>query len=166
MTFKQLIESNTWTDISPIFLNLYPDAEEDLLGYELVFKKLESIIPEKTEVSIIISKEKDGEEDYFDVSGLHNNPKSKEDKYPQGLELTSWNKWLGMDIHKQTLKGYSELEIIAHCLYEMSFAGFSEEDIPKALHRIEKSIKERQTMTKEERDMNAVSIEEIFKGIE
>lgn len=162
MTFKKLIESNTWSQVSPIFLNLYPDAKDDLSGYESVFKKLESIVAEKTDISIVIYKEKDDDEEYLDVSGLHNNPKNKEDEYPQGIELVPWHKWLGMDISRETLENYSALEIIAHCLYEMTFAGFSEEDIPRALRSIEKSTKEREIMTEEERDANTASVEEIL----
>lgn len=162
MTFKQLIQTNTWSAISPLFLKLYPDAEEDMLGYELVFNKLMSMDPEKTAMSIVIYKEKDGQDEYIDVSGLHNHPKNEEEKYPQGIELTPWPEWLGMDISEETLKDYSEPEILIHCLYEMTFAGFSEDDIPKALRKINKNITERDTMTKEESDAIAASVEELL----
>lgn len=36
-----------------------------------------------------------------------------------------------MTISKESLDYFSELEIIVHCLYEMTFMGFSDEDIQK-----------------------------------
>jgi len=39
------------------------------------------------------------------------------------IEFTEWKQWLGMDIASVTLKRFLELEIITHCLYEMTFIG-------------------------------------------
>lgn len=55
-------------------------------GYELVFEKLKKAQPRDTDYSIIITKEKDGDEEYFEVSGLHKQPITEEDKYLQGIE--------------------------------------------------------------------------------
>lgn len=40
-----------------------------------------------------------------------------------------------MDICEESLNSFSQQEIIVHCLYEMTFAGFKEEDIQKSLPR-------------------------------
>lgn len=162
MTFKELIESNTWPTISSLFLESYPQAEKNMEGYKTVFEKLTVMDSEKSDMSIIISKEKDGNEEYIDVSGLYNKPKNEEEHYSQGIEFTPWGKWLGMDISKESLAAFSEPEIIVHCLYEMTFVGFSEEDIQKRISRIEKSRKERESMTEEERDAITASVEELL----
>lgn len=165
MTLKNLIKNNKWAAISPLFLDLYSDAEEDIVGYEVVFNNLGSMKPVKIDMFIVIYKEKDSEEEYIDVSGLHKYPKNKEEKYPQGIELTPWSKWLGMTIHPATLEMYSEQEIIVHCLYEMTFAGFSNEDIPKAIQKIENRMKEPKTMTEKERLANTEAVEEMLNGL-
>ena len=108
MTLKQLLKTNTWLAISSMFIDLYPDAEINIKGYEAVFQKLVIMDTEGTEILIVISKEKDDDEEYIDVSGLHNYPKNQEENYPQGLELTPWCKWLGMDISKESFKDFSE----------------------------------------------------------
>ena len=51
------------------------------------------------------------------------------DVTPYALEFTDWSEWLGMNISDLTLSSYSEREIIAHCLYEMTFFGYSNDEI-------------------------------------
>lgn len=163
MTLKQLILNTTWPNISSLFLELHPEAEENIKGYKNVFEKLQLMEPEEMDISIIITKENDGDDVYFDVSGLYKHPKNEEDHYPQGLELTPWRKWLGMDISKDSFNNFTELEIIVHCLYEMTFVGFEEEDIEKRIRSIEKSRKERKSMTEEDSDAITASVEKILR---
>lgn len=167
MTFKQLIQTNTWPNISAIFLAIYPDAAANMEGYKTVFEKLVVMDPAEMDMSIVISKEKDDfdDEEYIGVSGLYNNPKNEEEHYSQGIEFTPWRNWLGMDISAESLANFSEQEIIVHCLYEMTFVGFSEEDIQKVLSKHEKSIGEYKTLTEEERSVSTASIEELFKEL-
>ncbi|MEO5787753.1 MAG: DUF6557 family protein [Gelidibacter sp.] len=163
MTLKQILQTNTWSTILPVFLKTYPEAEENIKGYQTVFEKLVIMSPEENDMSIVITKEKDGEDEYIDVSGVHKNPKNEEGTYSQAIEFTPWREWLGMDINKETSNDFSGLEIIVHCLYEMTFVGFTEEVIQEKINRIEKSRKERESMTKAERDATAISAEELFK---
>ncbi|RXJ51114.1 DUF6557 family protein [Gelidibacter gilvus] len=163
MKLKQLLQTNDWPAILPIFLKTYPEAEENINGYRIVFEKLVMLSPKETDMSIVITQEKDGDEDYIDVSGLHNNPKNKEETYSQGIELVSWREWLGMDISKESLANFSESEIIVHCIYEMTYIGFTEEVIQEKNDRIEKSRKARESMTDEESDAITASVEEILR---
>ena len=91
--------------------------------------------PEIIDMSIVITKEKEDDEEYVDVSGLYNNPKNVGEKYSQGIELVPWRKWLGMDMSKESLKNYLNQEIVVRCLYEMTFLGFNEKEIRKNLKR-------------------------------
>jgi hypothetical protein len=136
MTLNQLIENNTWKNVSSILIEIYPKAEKNKQVYQLVFEKLKKINPEQIDISIVITKEIDEDEEYIDVSGILKHPKSDDEKYPQGIEFCSWCQWLGMDINKDSFIDFSEEEIIAHCLYEMTFISFSEEDIQKAHSRL------------------------------
>ncbi|NLO51569.1 MAG: hypothetical protein GX103_10490, partial [Bacteroidales bacterium] len=74
--------------------------------------------------------------------------------------------WLGMEISQESLQHFSELEIISHCLYEMTFVGFEEEEIQKELNSLEKSIEEYKNMTDEEKKANTISLEELLKDLE
>ncbi|MDD4176802.1 MAG: hypothetical protein PHY58_06890, partial [Bacteroidales bacterium] len=137
-------------------------------GYKKVFEELLFMHPEDSEISIVVAHQKDdydGEE-YVNVSGKYANPKSEEEEFSQAIEFTPWNKWLGMEISQESLQHFSELEIISHCLYEMTFVGFEEEEIQKELNSLEKSIEEYKNMTDEEKKANTISLEELLKDLE
>lgn len=168
MTLKQLIQNTSWPEISSLFLEIYPDAEENIKGYEKVFEKLRLIEPEQIDMSIVITTENDvydGEE-YIEVCGLYNNPKNDEEHYSQGIEITPWRQWLGMDISKESLASFTPQEVIVHCIYEMTFVGFSEEDIQKKMDSIEQSKKDFLELPEEELFASAASIEELLKDWE
>jgi len=131
MTLKELIHTYKWETISTQFLECYPEAEKDLEGYKMVFEKLKAMEQQLIAMAIIISKEEDVTDDdqFIDVAGIHTHPKNIEENYPQGIEFLPWRQWLGMDIHTDSLANFSEQEIIVHCLYEMTFEGFNEENI-------------------------------------
>ncbi|MCZ4319045.1 hypothetical protein O4H26_08590 [Aequorivita viscosa] len=131
MTLKELIQNYSWPSIYSKFLEIYPEAEKGLQGYKTVFEKLSNMKAEPIDMAIAITKEKDMiDGDYFiDVVGKYNNPTTPEEKYPQGIEFLPWRQWLGMNIDKNSLMNFSEQEIIVHCLYEMTFEGFNEDEI-------------------------------------
>ena len=133
MTLKALMQNSEWPAISVKFLEIFPEAKKNLEGYKTVFEKLMVMEPERIDMTIVVAKEKDEDEEYIEVSGLHNNPKNQSEKYLQGIELVPWRKWLGMDISSESLDSYSPQEIIARCLDEMTFFGFHEEDIQKKI---------------------------------
>lgn len=164
MTLKELVLRYDWPIISLTLVEIYPEAEKNKHDYKLVFKKLENINFEKTDISIVITKERDDDEEYIDVSGRHKYPKTDEDKYPQGLEFSPWCKWLGMDIDKNSVTDFSEPEIIAHCLYEMTFISFHEEDIVEARHTLHKNDQINKSLSEKESLKNMHDVEEILKN--
>lgn len=164
MTFKQFLQNNAWLSISATLLELYPDEEKNSAGYEAVFEKLLMMNPEETDMTIVVTQVKDdfdGEE-YVNVSGTHNHPKTEEEKFSQAIEFSPWNQWLDMDISTESLNDFSELEIIAHCLYEMTFVGFEEEDIQEELSDLEKTVEDYKAMTEEEKQENTTSLDELW----
>jgi hypothetical protein len=168
MKFKELVQTNSWLSVATILLQLYPDEEKNISGYQKVFEELLYIHPEDSEILIVVAHQKDdfdGEE-YVDVSGKYANPKNEEEEFFQAIEFTPWNKWLGMEISPESLLHFSELEIISHCLYEMTFAGFEEKKIQEKLKRMEKSIEDYKNMTDEEKKANTTSLEELMKDLE
>jgi len=168
MTFKKLIQSNSWLSIETILLELYPDEEKNISGYQDVFEKLLFMNAEDSEITIDVVHQKDdfdGEE-YVDVSGSYKHPKNEEEKFSQAIEFIAWNKWLGMDISQESLLHFSELEIISHCLYEMTFIGFEEEDIREEFKTIENSIEDYKNMTDEEQNANTTSLEDLLKDLD
>ena len=157
MIFKELIQSNEWYSVSQIFLELYPNHEKSLNGYENVFYELRNLEPINSDVQIQL--ENYGE--YVDVSGFKPN-----DEYSWAIEFRPWNEWLGMEVFPKTLEVFTELEIICHCLFEMTFFGFEEEEIQDQYKEINDLKEEYDNLSKEEKNDRTTSIEDLLKDIE
>lgn len=54
-----------------------------------------------------------------------------------------------MGLAPETLENFSELEIIAHCLYEMTFCGYEQDEIQKQLASIDKTVEDFKKLTDE-----------------
>ncbi len=152
MKFKELICKYNWNDVHSIVMQLYPDQEKNIEGYKQVFEELYAIKSVETKMRIVIEDVFDeyDKEYYTYVSGKDGSLNKESDpgrfkddeignqEVSYAIEFTDWAEWLAMDIDHESLSKYSELEIIGHCLLEMTFYGFTREDIKKAIHTIHK----------------------------
>ena len=158
MKLIDLIKTNDWPSLQNTFLNLYPDEETLIDEYKNVFEKLQSLESTNMDLEIVITKIGSEESDfYIDVSGHEKNQDSSSDTY--SLASTKWNKWLGMNINQNTLNEFNELEIISHCLYEMTFFAFDEDEIQEYLASLEKSMEEYKELSDEEKKAQTLTIE-------
>lgn len=155
---KKLIDKYNFKTIKKRFLELYPDQKKNIPGYEKVFERLKKLKPKKDnfKISLRVYKEK-GEEDWIKVSGL--NPKDKNVSY--AIEFTSWNQWLGMKIERKTLKLFPEIDIICHCLWEMTFMGFEEKEIQKDFKDLIKTTKKIKKDIKAGKKVKSISLKEF-----
>lgn len=133
-----------------------------------MFEKLLLMDVKDSAISIDVVQQKDDFDGsaYVDVSGSYKYPKNEEEKFSQAIEFTPWNQWLGMEISSESFVNFSELEIISHCLHEMTFMGFEEEEIQDELKSIENTIEDYKNMTDEEKDSNTTSLDEFLKDLE
>lgn len=170
MKLYELIKSNNWLSVQLTLLSLYPDQDSMLDEYRNVYEKLKITEPEdQDELEIILTEyESDpnfesDEETYIDVSGQKKIPDSNAITNGYALEFLEWNKWLGMDIAKVTTKKFSDLEIIAHCLYEMTFVDYDEKSIQQQLKSINDSVEEYKKLSDEEKKQKTISLDELKK---
>jgi len=177
MKFKQLIDKYSWGDVWSTFRKLYSDQEKNCEGYKQVFSELRTIKPVETKMRIVIEDvpEEGNQESYVHVSGKDGTLKkaihskhfkndgmgNQEESF--AIEYTPWKKWLGMKIDPLSSERYSEDEIIAHCLWEMTFAGFDQASIKKQINELKRRVEEIDNMTKEERKEKLIPLEEIEK---
>lgn len=126
MRLKELINRYKWNEISSAIIRLYPDQKRGIQRYKKVLAVLCSIKPGETKWSIVIEDcfDEDEQEYYVDVSA-----KNPGEQQLYALDLTNWEEWLGMEISYRTLRKYSKLDIIAHCLWEMTWHGYEQKDI-------------------------------------
>ena len=143
MKFKDLVDKYAWDDAQAVLLQLYPDEEKSLAGYRQVYETLRSLQPAETKLRICIETVTDDLDGttYEDVSGKDGttwretapeadwNDERGNEEASFGIEFTDWAEWLGMEIDLQTADRYPELAIIGHCLWEMTFVGYSREAV-------------------------------------
>lgn len=167
MNLKTLLQKHSWLSAATILFELYPEEEKNSSGYREVFEKLLLLSPEDSTITIVIKTCKDDfdGEVYVDVSGIHRHPENEEDAISLALEFTLWKEWLGMEIHPISLAHFSELEIIAYCLHEMTFIGFEEERIQNEMRRLKQISEDFKNMTVEEKEANTISLEELLKQL-
>lgn len=103
---------------------------------------------------------------YVDVSGRKLKPETNSISDSYAIEFVKWEKWLGMDLAPETLDNFSELEIIAHCLFEMTFCGYEQEEIQEQFDSINKTIDEYKSLTDEEKKDQTISLEELKKNLD
>lgn len=82
------------------------------------------------------------------------------------LEFVPWREWLGMTIPRKLLSDFNEPEIIAHCLYEMTFHGFDEKKIQAEFAEIKKSAEEMKNLTTEELNSKAISLDDLLDELD
>lgn len=171
MKLNDIIKSYNWLSIELTLIRLYPDQEILVDDYRNVFEKLKFLVPEEYDMSIVLTEydcDPDDESEvrtYVDVSGRkkEKDPNSITDSY--AIEFVAWDKWLGMDLAPETTIKFSNLEIIAHCLYEMTFIGYNEEEINEQFETINDRVEEYKNLTKEEKEEKTITLDELKRRL-
>ena len=169
MTLSNLIQSNEWLSVELTMLSLYPDQKESIEAYKQIFEMLKDRTPANTETEIILQQcydDENGEESYIDVSGRDPNAGKDELTDRLAIEFTPWNEWLGMTISNETLADFNELEIISHCLFEMTFVSFDEKEIQEYLESLNKTAEEFRNLTDEEKKARTRSLDDLLSDFD
>lgn len=167
MILKELINTNQWLSVEFTLLSLYPDQEDSIDLYKEVYEKLRLIEPITGDMSIVLThydEEEEPDDNYVQVSGKKYNELEKKIEH-YAIEFSPWNEWLGMEIEEETLASFNELEIISHCLFEMTFVSFDEEEIQDEFNALKKRADEFENMTDEEKKASTRSLDDFLKGL-
>lgn len=159
MNFYELIKTNNWLSVSMTLTNLYPDQLKSIEMYESVFESIQRMTITESDIQIVLQQcndEENNEESYVDVSGSKKNS-NFESTENLAIEFVPWTEWLGMAVGQETMIEFSELEIVSHCLYEMTFVGFDEEEIQKQFSSINKTVDDCKNMTEDEKQKRSKS---------
>lgn len=173
MKLSELIKSYNWLSVELTLLKLYPDHNQMLDEYRKVYEKLKVTEPADYDELEIILTEYDSDPDfdsdketYVDVLGQKKNSDPNDISNSYAIEFLEWDKWLGMDLALQTTKNFSDLEIIAHCLYEMTFIDYDEDVIQQQLKSLTDTVEEYKKLTDEERKQKTISFEEFKRRLD
>lgn len=135
-TLHDLIINNkdNWNEIKKFMLYFYEDnQEQNMTGYLKVFDELQHLTPTENVKDFEINIES-SDELGWDVYG-----KCSNDEIPYSLSYERWEDWLGYLINNIKLP---EPEIIAHCLYEITWNGFNQEQIQKNMDYLRNAMNE------------------------
>jgi hypothetical protein len=173
MKLYELIKSNNWLSVELTLLKLHPDQDKMLDEYRNIYEKLKITEPADYDELEIILTEYDCDpnyasdmETYVDVSGQKKTPDPDAITNGYAIEFLDWDKWLGMELAAETTKNFSDLEIIAHCLYEMTFVDYEEEAIQEKLKSLTDTVEEYKKLTDEEKKQKKLSLEELKRLID
>ena len=164
MKLTEIIKSYHWLSVEIILLELYPNQAKQIEEYERIFKDLQQKEPVESDILIVLKQhisDEDSSKSYVEVSGLDLN----DSEYGLALDFTPWQKWLGMNISEETIEKFTELEIIAHCLWEMTFVDFDESEIQAKISEVEQSMEEYKNMTDEKRAANTKTLDDLIKEL-
>jgi hypothetical protein len=133
MTFKELLDSLTDDTITASLHKLYYSDRPDynFTSYLTALKAIRALAPTESNLTIVVkavtadSNPGDFVEEFVDVDCRDDNGKV------WALDFVPWNKWLGSEVDAISLVGFGKAEIAAHCLWEMTFYGYTEEKIRK-----------------------------------
>ena len=138
MRLAQLLEAAPWAETAACFRRAYcgertpgdlTDAEfVDL--HEHVYVQLLMLDPEPSDVVLDVTEVEDWPADVYGIA-----PGTKE---RLGLCLTRWEEWLGMEVAPSALERFPAPEIIAHCIWEMSFNGYEQDRIARFREDLER----------------------------
>ncbi len=145
MKLKEIIKVTNWENVSEVFLQNYPDQKKSIDGYEMVYKKLKTKSPAISKMELFCHKGDvilKGDEPFHEVFGVDGTKREDGELEKFSLGLTSWSKWLGCSLSESTLSNYTKEEIISHCLFDMTFHGFSEPEMKKERKKLGNSIKD------------------------
>lgn len=132
---KDYIADADIDEVMEAMCKFWPEQMKSYNGYASVLEKLKNMKAIKTDWFVRVRhihnaprKSSYGdyifpEEDYLSVDGMN------AAKRFYAIEYVPWNEWLGMNILQETLDSLSKNEIIAGMLYEMTWSGFTEEEV-------------------------------------
>jgi hypothetical protein len=149
MIFKELLAKYSDEDAINRVMVLYPDQQKNKAGYVKAIAELRKKRAQKTDVSIkvetMLAKDdpfaEPEDKDWIDICG-----KKASGDENWALDLTSWNEWLSMPITEESLKNFSELDILAHCLWEMTWHGYTNRSIQARMKDLKLRVDEIQEM--------------------
>jgi hypothetical protein len=113
-----------------------PDAVADVLG------QLRKLAPDpggsRYQLSIELTSPIDPKDKpLWDVSCI-----KEGDPDRCGLDLSPWDEWLALRVPQSLLDKMTAAAIVAHCVWEMTFYGFTQEKIAAFRAELECSVKE------------------------
>jgi hypothetical protein len=158
---RDLVGRVGWPAAEAALVEAYPGEAERVHRYRAVYERLVSLEPVPCDFVLRIEPRQDDHEEWLEVLGEDGSFREDGELERFALELMPWSKWLGVAVPEELRRELGDAEIVAHCLYEMTFAGFDEETIQAEVEELSRRVRELDEMTPEEREKHLIPWEEV-----
>jgi hypothetical protein len=75
-------------------------------------------------MQIVLTRRKENKEKWVSVDGDNGTNQN------WALDFTRWGDWLGMEFDKKTIqRKFPKLDMLVHCLWEMTWEGYSDKQV-------------------------------------
>ncbi len=167
MIFKELIHKVDREKVKESLSNLYPDdSKKNLEEYLGMLDKLKEMRPDlvirhSSDRSMIIAVDWYPPEFEFEEEGHY-----RVHGYEHGkgifwaLEFSPWKKWLGWKVDERFIMIHGEADYVAHCLWEMSYNGFTEEELQERIDLLDGRVDDIK-----DSDIKLLSHEEVIENL-
>jgi hypothetical protein len=181
VTLGELIGSTTWAEVKAALQWLLPNEQGSLPGFRKVFSDLQRVNPKRDAMRIAIECAPMPGDDEKPVPGVfgrdgtlnrdlddfnhlrkHATAEYGAEETKWSLSLRPWESWLGMTLEPKTLAAYTPAQVIALCLNEMTFHGFSEAEIREVSEELTQRAAQVAAMSREERSRQLIPAEKVF----
>lgn len=128
MILKDIVNEVDSVDVMVALSKSYKDQEKNITGYKRVLEELKGLEPTSVlEGWYVIIQYIEPTEDingYYSVSGV--NP---DEDMLYAMEYEPWGNWLALKVYDNAFDDMTKAEFMAHVLWEMTWAGFSQERV-------------------------------------
>ncbi len=129
MKLYQLVETTQWPDVWERFVTLYPGYVNAKSLCHEVYNELKTKSPLNSQITLKLMSSRafgaNRNTGSVDIMGILPN-----NDLDYGIEFSSSEEWLGMEVDFGTISSFSNSEIIAHCLFGLSGIGYVPVQIP------------------------------------
>ena len=122
MTLKNIILNVFWEDVKESILKYFPDEKKSIVGFVDVFHVLRFLPSKISPVRICIEVTMDETDHYaVHVYGKNGSKTPHHSDQCWHLDYVDWEEILGMVIDPETKQKFSDADIVALCLWEITF---------------------------------------------
>lgn len=153
MRLVQVCGVTDWGSVREALCCCYLDDADKLESFGGAYAQIPSLQPTETTMQIYLEADsdpnsagkagvnvfgKDGS--FFEQEGHISADEQIEACF--NLSYMHWEEWLGMEISPDAMDRFTPAEVVAHCLWEMTYLGFSIEVIRRRRADLDEQIKE------------------------
>lgn len=140
MTLKEILQKYSDKEILKKVFEFYPDQKKSKDGYLNALDELRHKRSRKSNIKVDVSYVNDyfDKTEYVSVDGF--DPNDVTTSY--AIEFIPWSEWLGAEITIWSFENFDELSILAYCLWEMTWRGYSCKQVRQQYSKIVNTVEE------------------------